>query len=548
MLRYMLRLLGADYEQWRALTRIAIKLDVRVASLVQTARRGSGTPKSTAGLLIARFWFYLFFGIFLGVLAARNKDVFFTGTILVAYTMVVLAMVVLVDFGAVVISPDDFAILGYQPVSSQTYFISRLTNILIYTTLLSLTLGIIPAIVYFFTLGFKPLLGIAALLALLLGGISATLFLVYIYAGMLRVIHPGKLRRVVGYIQLAMSFFIGFSYLFLTDTLYAKRLGSIALPKQTWFLLLPPTWFASYLELALGNWRPAELFSAILSLTALGLLFAGARGKLALGYADRLSSAMATGEEAKKVSAPNHRQSWLFGKNESRAVALLMRNQFKYDQKFRLAVLGILPLSALYLFMGLRSGPLIDPFVIRHIMPGNSWMLYVAVMMFPVMLNANLANSDAYLASWIYYATPADRGRLVLASKRYVFACFVIPYLAFLGALFLYFWRNPGHVIAHLGVLGLISHLFLQIAVLFRPVLPFSLPLRKAERSASMVVTMMFVPFAGIGLLAVLFYWAYPKPLVLAEAVAGIAAISYLLEIRLKKRVQRHTAFMEYQG
>jgi hypothetical protein len=546
MLKILMQLLGVDYEQWRALTRTAIKLDSRNASLGQPT--GTGEAKSTAGQLFVRLWVYVFVGGVLGVLVAINKDVFFTGTILITYTMAMAAMLVLIDFGAIVISPDDFAILGYQPVSSQTYFISRLTNVLVYSTLLSLALGIIPAAVFFFTLGFNPLLGIAALLAILFGGITASLFLVFIYAGILRVIHPNKLRRAVSYIQLVMSFLLFGGYMFLPRMIEAKNIRTMTLAKEAWLFLLPPTWFASYLDLARGYWRLTEIVPALLSLVVLGALFVRARGKLALDYADRLSSAMAVSEGPKKNSKSISRRSWLFRKGESRAVSLLVRNQFKYDQKFRLAVLGILPLTVIYLFMGLRKGPMADPFVSHGTGLGDYWLLYFAVLMFPIMLNATLVNSDAYQASWIYYATPADRSRLVLASKNFIFAFFVVPYLAVLAVLFFYFWGNPWHVIVQLGVLMLLSHLFMQVAVLFNPVLPFSMPTRKAQRSASLIVAMIFVPIAAMGLLFIFTSLLYPNPPLLAGAVICLAAVSYLLEFILKMRVQRRTAAMEYQG
>jgi ABC-2 type transport system permease protein len=548
MLKILMQLLGVDYEQWRALTRTAIMLDLRSVSLGQPANQSSGEPKSAAGQLIARLWVYVLLGGTLGIIVGVNKDVFFTGTILVTYTMVMSAMLVLLDFGAIVISPDDFAILGYQPVSSQTYFVSRLTNVLIYSTLLSLALGIIPVIVFFFTLGFNPLLGFSALAAILFGGIAATLFLVFIYAGILRVIHPNKLRRAVGYIQLVMSFLIFGGYIFLPRIIEMKNMKTMTLAKEVWLFLFPSTWFASYLDLARGYWRLTEIVPALLSLMVLGILFVRARGKLALDYADRLSSAMAVSEGPKKISKSTSRRSWFFRKGESRAVSLLVRNQFKYDQKFRLAVLGILPITVIYLFMGLRKGPMADSFINHNMGMGDSWLLYFAVLMFPIMLNATLANSDAYQASWIYYATPADRSRLVLASKNFVFAFFVIPYLIFLGALFFYFWRNPWHVIVHLGVLMLLSHLFMQVAVLLNPVLPFSMPSRKAQRSASLIAAMIFVPIAAIGLLFIFTGLLYPHPPLLAGAIAFLMALSCLLEFLLKRRVQRRTAAMEYQG
>jgi ABC-2 type transport system permease protein len=548
MLETLIRLLGVDYEQWRALMRIAIKLDLRSASLGQAANQRSRESKSVAGQLIARLWVYVLVGAMLGVVAAVNKDVFFTGTILIAYIMVMTAMLVLIDFGAIVISPDDFAILGYQPVSSQTYFISRLTNVLVYSTSLSLALGIIPVLVFFFTLGFNPLLGIAALLAVLLGGITTTLFLVFIYAGILRVIHPNKLRRAVGYIQLVLSFVIFGGYIILPRMIDAKSMKTMTLAKEAWLFLFPSTWFASYLDLARGSWHPIEIVPALLTVAVLGALFVGARGKLALDYADRLSSAMAVSEGPKKISRLSSRRSWFFRKGESRAVALLVRNQFKYDQKFRLAVLGILPITVIYLFMGLSKGPLADPFIGHNMGVGDSWLLYLAVLMFPAMLNSILAYSDAYQASWIYYAAPADRSRLVLASKNFVFAFFVIPYLILLSALFFYFWRNPWHVAVHLGVLTLLTHFFLQIAVSFRPVLPFSLPSLKAQRSTSFIMIMIFVPAAAIGLLSVFTGLLYPHPPLLAGAMTGFVIVSYLLEFILKKRVQRLTAAMEFQG
>jgi hypothetical protein len=419
---------------------------------------------------------------------------------------------------------------------------------LIYSTTLSLALGIVPVGVFFFTLGFKPLLGFAALLAVLLGSITTSFFLVFIYAGVMRVIHPNKLRRAMGYVQMAMSFIFSGGYLLLMGAMQTKSMGSMTLTPEPWFFLLPPLWFASYLKLAIGDGRLLDIGAALFSLAALVFLFIKARGKLALDYADQLSSAMAVSEGPKKISKSTARRSRLFREGESRVVALLVRNQFKYDQKFRLAVLGILPLSAVYLFMGLQRGPLADPFVIHGFGPGNSWLLYFAVLMFPIMLNASLANSDSYQASWIYYATPADRSRLILASKGFVFAYFVIPYLTFLGALFLYFWGNLLHVVVHLGVLALLSYIFLQIAVLLHPVLPFSMPSRKAERSTKFVGIMMLTPIIAIGLMGVLFYLAYPHPPLLAGALFGLGLLSWLLEIALQKRAQRRTASMEYQG
>jgi hypothetical protein len=197
--------------------------------------------------------------------------------------------------------------------------------------------------------------------------------------------------------------------------------------------------------------------------------------------------------------------------------------------------------------MGLRSGPLHDPFAGSDSGLSQSWLLYFAVLMFPSMLKATLTYSDSYQASWIYYATPADRTQLVLCSKNFVMAYFVVPYLVFIGVVFLYFFRNVGHVLLLLSVLALLSHFFLQMTVFFQPMLPFSQPPRKGQRSGNVMVALMLGPFAAMGLLYVFSVWIYRnRPLLLAVLV-GMAVAAWLLEKALKLRIQNRTQSLEYQ-
>ena len=60
----------------------------------------------------------------------------FTGALVVATgLMVLVGSILLVDYQSVITSPDDYRILGFQPISSRTYFAVRLTNVLIYTAI-----------------------------------------------------------------------------------------------------------------------------------------------------------------------------------------------------------------------------------------------------------------------------------------------------------------------------------------------------------------------------------------------------------------------------
>jgi len=544
MLRAVILLLRVDYDQWRALTRTALKLDLRTAQMGQAFSQQPGRSQGAYRQWISRLLIYIIMGGVLGPLVWAAEDVFLSGTVILTYTMVMTAMLVLIDFGAVVVSPEDFAILGYQPVTSRTYFITRLTNVLIYTSVITLALGLVPVILFFFARGFRPLLGLAAFCALMLSGAGVALFLVLIYAGILRLVRPGRLKRVLSYVQFLLSFFIYGGYIFLPQLLDMRAMARTSVDKSFWLLLHPATWFASYLDLAYRRRGLAEIVPALISLAALAWLVYQARGRLALDYSERLSAASAVSEDRPKTPAAGARAAILFKGREARAVALLVRNQFKYDTKFRMAVLSIIPLTILYLFMGLRDRSMVDPFVSGG---GGFSLLYLAVLMFPTMLKASLTYSDSYPASWIYYTTPADRGRLVLWSKNFVFVYFVLPYLTMIGAVFLYYFRNPWHVLVHMGILALISHFFLQFAVFFNPALPFSIPARKAQRSSSYILTIFLGPFAAIGVLYVFSRWVYRNTFLLFAVLAGMVVTSWLCERALRARVRRRTLSLEYQ-
>jgi hypothetical protein len=135
----------------------------------------------------------------------------------------------------------------------------------------------------------------------------------------------------------------------------------------------------------------------------------------------------------------------------------------------------------------------------------------------------------------------------VLWAKNFVLIYFLFPYLMFMGAIFLYFFRHLGHVLLHMGVLALMSHFFLQVTVLFQPALPFSQPQRKGQRSSSMIITMMFGPMFGMLLLFAFVRFLYPHLLLLLAVLAAMLAASWGLEKILILRIQRRTVFLEYQ-
>lgn len=548
MLRYLVERLGVDYLQWRALTITGLKLDLRVASLGQMDLQRQARSDASA-TWIMRLLLYVIMGAILSPLIWSQKDVFVTGTVYLAYIMVMVAMAVLIDFSAVVLSPDDFAILGYQPISSRTFFMARLTNVLAYTSAVTLALGAVPVTTYCVTRGWNLVLGLAAVAATLMSSTATTLTLILLYAWILQFVHPARLRRILNYLQFIMSFLIYGGYLLLPRLLDTRLVEGAHLDTSPWINLFPASWFAGLLRLAAGDGSTTDILRTAGAFLSIGVLFALARGRLSLDYAAALSSASSAGEGNPAVErSARRRPAFFFKTGEERAVSLLIRNQFRYDQKFRLAVLGILPITFFYLIISLQQGTPKDPFIEGEAGFGNIWMIYLAATLLPPTLRQSLIHSDAYAASWIYFATPADRGRLVLATKDFIYACFVLPYLTLVGLMLLYFFRHPLHVLLELLLLALLTHFILQLTTLFSPSLPFSQPVQKGQRSGSLVLLMILCPFLGVGVVYAFSRWIYPRPMLHFWMMAAMVGLTWLLEKAVHARIEKESRRLRYAG
>jgi hypothetical protein len=268
---------------------------------------------------------------------------------------------------------------------------------------------------------------------------------------------------------------------------------------------------------------------------------------VSLDYSERLA-ALATASDTPRAIATRTKRPWLFRSGEGRAVALLIRNQFKQDMKFRLGVLSIFPLTLFYFLYGLRGGPMPDPFVATQQGAGQWFLLHFAMLAFPMMLLPNLGRSDAFRASWVYYASPASKSRLILAMKNFVLVCFVLPYLALIGVLMAFYFTSLAHVAVHVAVLGLIGNITLSIAIRVLPYLPFSRPVQKGEQSARYISLFIVTSMIAGALFPVLTIWVYRTPVRAALAVVLLLGISYLLERMLRANLDRLTAELEFVG
>ena len=541
--RWLLRF-GVDPMQFRALLRTTLKVDFR-SGAVHPTRRKPGKRRFPAMLQIALI--HGFLGLVLSFLVIENANVFFTATVLIGIVMFSIATSVLVEFQAVIIQPEDYEVLAPRPVGSRTYFAARMANLLAYLGLTSAAIGVFPSLVYTVRHGFQPLLGLASMLAILASAVLVSLLVIFLYVNLMRVVHPNKLVRVFSYLQLVQSFLVYGSGMVFSMMLDRQIIQNAQLQHEAWMLLLPPVWFSSLLQLATGEKIWLSLASILTGGGVMALLAMSVHGRLSLEYAAVLARQRERSEPIPR-GAVHHPSSFpLFGRDEARAAALLIRNQFKYDIKFRLPVLAIVPLTILYLMTGLSSGGgLADPFVAPAEHVSKTTLLYFALAFFPVLLMAAMVRSDSWQASWIFHATPSDKGNLVLAMKDVLMVFFVLPYVLGLGIIFAFHFTSYQHVVVHVLILALLSHCIMQLLVMVNPHLPFSRPLRKGERTSGIFIGIILAAVGMTATINLLARQIYTSQVATGATLVSLAVLTILFEKVAARRVRTKAADFQF--
>jgi hypothetical protein len=269
-------------------------------------------------------------------------------------------------------------------------------------------------------------------------------------------------------------------------------------------------------------------------------------GRLSLQYSETLG-AMTVAARARAASAAEKRprRTFWFTTGEARAVALLVRGQFRHDHRFRMGVLGLLPFTFLYMLMGVRNGAISDPFAATRNM--QAWPLTMAVLASPAMLRMLLTRSDAFRASWIFFTCPSDRMKIARSSNDVLVMFFLIPYLLVVSAIYAYVVGNIVHVLVHVAFLGLLAHLVLQLALLLDPALPFSRPMQRGRN------TTLFFTFTLATILVSLFVQFYSSTIYrdvnsTLAAVGIIVVIGVVVDFVTRVRMNRQAQLLEFEG
>lgn len=512
MIAALARLLGVDPVQWRALVWVSFTTDIRQmkGSGIRLARAAAG---SLGGALLSQ----LLYGAFCAALITVLPNVFATSTIYYTLLLTTIGLALLVDFTSVVLSPDDHVQLAPRPVDGRTFFVARLTSVIGFSLMLAAPFSLPPALAYLFRDGGGSLAGaLTSVAAAALGATLVPMLVILLFLALVQVIPAERLHRALGYVQFFLSFlFIGAFFLLSRAT---RALDALRLEKTAVAYLNPAAWFAAWIEIAEGR---AVGYDWLAAAAPLGLLVVSGllvRSRLSLAYADRLATMFV---ERPRRPATRRPVPVLVVGPAHHAVGLLAGAQFRTDQKFRLGVLGILPLTVIYLLAGFAEaeGP--------DLMTREPLLVYYAVLFFPVMLRQFLVYSEAWRGAWVFHAAPTPFEDLVVGLKNVVVARFLVPYLILVIALIGWLYpRPPLELLLHGLVIGLLSHALLAADLLINPSLPFSQPTRQGVRSFALLLLMA----PTMVIISTVPFW---RPYLYASAARAFTGLALLVVINV---------------
>ena len=552
-----------DFKQVSILTRYTLKSEWRSASLRSLNRR----RKLSKGWAYWTALIYLIAGAFLIRFFSGNLagEAYVTAA---SFVMLFLGFIaasnVFLSFGTGFLSPDEAQMILPMPVTSETFFFSRLTVLLCYTTAITFLNAIGPflGLLFYLHLGFFP--SFAFLVSALLSNMAAAMAIIVIYGIVLVKMPRAKLTRIIGYVQFLGSFITTLSFVILPRIQQNMDLHAYTIDSTPLLALIPAFWFGSLAGLANGIASTINVILGVGSLLFLGALAWVSHVYLAKHYQGDVSDlalSSATFTKSKlKLDAPEVTSLPLTGKrtffytflslfrsHEARAVLMLLRAQFRFDPKFRMSLIATLPLTFMYLIIALFQGGVHDPFVgnLRSIM--NAQFLYLVALFMPMLVMQSVSQSENYKAAWIFFQAPLDRSKLLFAVRNTLIVWVIVPYMLVLAAVFTFF-MPVYHAVAHVLVLAAMAGFIFQIFMMISPKMPFA---QRRRPNRSSVVTILGVSTFGILaflLLGVEIYFGYQTPFRFWSSFALIVTLSVLLEQVVRSRVRKKLEQEEYEG
>jgi len=536
---------GVDWRQLRALLIASIRLDIRSSR----ARYGGSRVPPLVVVLIT----YTVMGVLLAVALIRSGDPFAYTIFTLSGAMFMTALTVIMEYGTVVVNPDDFEIMAHRPISSRTYFWAKVANLLFYVSLMATTLAGPGSVLGGLTFPSGLRFGLSHYAMALLACWSTAGLMVVLYSVAVRIVSYDRFTSAITFVHTAATLVLTMGYVFLPRML-ADDPTLISITRGGWLFAAPPAWYAAVVDMAAGEGPPQNTLLAGMAAVSSVLVLGFALTTISLGYAGRLAElASATPRETPASQRARRPTRFSLGRlvcstDGEMAGYELMSSYLARERKLRSRVYPAfgLPLAA-YLF-GLLTGALHDPLVASPDGAGLNVMnilgLYCVFISF--FFASAMTQTDQWKASWLFYAAPvADRSELVVGARKVVIWRYLVPFFTGLFVL-LSFVMPVVSAAAFVIVTCVLSLATFSLIGLTAPHLPLSQSVEKARQLRQIGIVALLAMAMGI---VIGVQKAFRRvPMAGAFVLVGMVVGAWILELVLRRRLRKRLADEEFVG
>ena len=505
MLDKIVAMLGASPTQYRLL--------LKTEKLVEKRALEGRNDLSNMSLALTCVVGFIFSVLFTFMPFVLSMDTFTFSLIGITMSMAMISLWI-VPYFDILLAPINYPVIAHTPLSSRTYFLVKLTQILTYTVLLLGSLNLMPAIGGIwvhkgdFSL-FRLLFPVVYVPIVFMSGLF-TIGVMTVFAGYLTRFYSKRiLRSIAQYAQ-----FIGPALLPGTGILLSLLIPYIPEEQLAWGLkwlyTLPNGWFAGTVSLLLGEIEPRFLISAGLAvISTLFLVFVPLRS-IAQRYSTYLSYLLESGSQQKaKIRVKTPLFARMFRNSAIRAgfclcAAYMRRDRTLLKQLF--AALG----SVLMLIVMFQQGWMHHSFAIGF-SPGFSMMFYFVGISLVCCFISPIRYSEHWKASWMLTLAPLSTPNdLWQGTQATAFVYMVAPCTLLMLCIATAFW----------GVLG-IFYVLPIVIILINFVILYPKPISRLPLAIEFVQSQMsgetIIPFLS--------------SLFITGVFVGIQFLTYLLNI-----------------
>lgn len=470
MLDKIAEMFGANPTHYRQLR----KVEKTVVTRAVDAERERGFANASLGITC------LICVIFSAVIAMAvfflSLDIFSYTLLTLSGTMMLVVFLILPHFD-IILSPTNYLVVSHTPVSSRTYFILKLTQLLTHAVLLLGCLNLLPAIFGLWTEERNPFFPVVYLPISFIAGFFM-IGLMTMFAGYLTKLYAKeRFRNIAQYAQLVFTVFFPAIYL-LGPRLFTELATDKVVSLFKAFYLLPNSWFAGAVPLALGNTHRQFLILTALAIASIVLLVVGPLRSIAKSYSKYLASL----SEAKRTRSSQLKIrtsviARLFQGREIRATADLVFAYLKRDRTTQIRFFREFGTAVIVLLLVFREHDLFlnsigKTFTIWLALGVSALFFFIGLGFIGTFLN-QIRYSDHWRAAWLFRCAPlAAPHTLWRGVQATALVYMIFPYTLLFATVATFLWpRFWGGFYLLPGLIGLLCY------VVFHPKPSSGLPL-----------------------------------------------------------------------